>query len=283
MVKLQNVCCSENGSVILNNITFCADKNSTTIIYYDSGSGATSLAKILCGLSSPTSGVALLGNKTANPKESGASLLLSKPVYFKHKSALKNLLVSAKKIKYNGSKEQAQKVLSKFGINPNQKVKKMQTDEQIIFCFARSEFFNKNFIISDDIFRNLTQEQMQNVFSVFKNFIQNKTLVIFDSTKTVDIPNSQKYYLSFGSLYPFEEEPRLWQIYCMTKNPTETHKGTLVESAKKIVIKENNKTYLVNNRSLLAAKERGVQEVLFVLNGEKVVAVFDAMDFERIL
>ena len=283
MIKLENVCYGVSGNVILNKINLNASQNSITIIYYDSGNGATSLAKILCGLSRQTDGEAKINGVNINPKNSGISLLLSKPVFFKRKSALSNLLASAKVVGQKASAEIAKKALESFGVNPKQKVRKMSQSEKLLFSFARSEFFGKKIVIADDILRGLTKEEVEIILPLFNKYLSDKTVIIFDSTKNIDYKSASKYYLSFGSLYPFEKEPKLWQIYCMTKNPSEKHFGKLEVNGKKIVIMDNEKQFILNSEKLKVAKERGVEDVLFIMDGNKVNAVFDAMDFERIL
>ena len=65
----------------------------------------------------------------------------------------------------------------------------------------------------------------------------------------------------------------------MQEKPAEKHKGVLVENG----IKEGETTFVLKSKKLSEAMAKGTEEVLFSTCKGKVKAVFDAMDFERIL
>ena len=283
MIKLEKVNYEAGDNVILKDVSFFASKNTTSIIYYDSGSGATTFAKILSGLISPNSGSALINNKKINPSEINASLLLSSPIFFKHKSALKNIMRAAKDSKRTISKQASEKVLAEFGIEPKQKPKKLTTTQKILLSFARSSLLEKTTIIADDVFKCLSEDERSEVMPRFISLIHGKTTIILDSTKKIEINGAKKYYLSFGELYTFSKPAKIWQIYELQHKNAQKHIGKIFESENGFCLKEGNKLFFADEKLLKNARLCGVEDVLFDAKKNLVVAAFDAMDFERIL
>lgn len=284
MIKLKDVCYKAWGNVVLNNVSFELKKSSGAIFYYDSGSGATTTAKIVCGLVKANTGEVVVNGKPPVPSEINATLFLSNPIFYKNKTAAKNLILAARHINYKIDKNEIYKIIEEFGLNPKQKPKKMSRVQKLLLALARSKVQKKDLLVFDDVFRDFYDAEIEQVMPVFGNFIANKTVLIFDSTKKIRFNNFDYFYLLFGHVYKFLKDAPIWQIYCMQNSKIEKHSGKIVEKNDKCFIIENDKKFsFKNSKKFKNAFERGVEEVLFGLNGKIVDAVFDAADFERIL
>lgn len=283
MIKFENVGFEVWGNVALNNASFEAKKNKATVVYYRPGSGATSAAKLVCGLARPTAGKVLVGGNEPTPKNINASLFLSEPVFYKNKSAAKNLLVAAKHVGQKVDRSEVVNALDYFGILAKQKPKKMNKVQKLLLSFARSKLLKKNLLVFDDVFKNFDDTEIEQILPVLLDFIKGKTALIFDSTGKIQLQNSEQYYLLFGAFFKFCKKAPIWQIYCM-QNKKEKHVGKIVKQKNGFVVVEGCKEFVVENNELLEkAFERRVEEVLFTASVNVAESVFDAMDFERIL
>ena len=91
ILELKNICYNapDNGKEILNDISFTVDTNSFVVITGPNGGGKSSLAKVVAGIITPTSGQVIFDGKditelsiTERAKE-GISIAFQQPVRFK--------------------------------------------------------------------------------------------------------------------------------------------------------------------------------------------------------
>ena len=148
MIKFENVGFEVWENVALNNASFEAKKNRATVVYYSPGSGASSAAKIVCGLAKPTNGNVFVCGKEPAPRDINASLLLSEPIFYNSKSAAKNLLVAAKHVGQKVDRSEVANALDYFGILAKQKPKKMNKVQKLLLSFARSKLLKKDLLNS---------------------------------------------------------------------------------------------------------------------------------------
>lgn len=284
ILKATNITAYNGSYLALFGVNFCAKQNSTHIIYYQSRGGATTLAKILCGLKQPSEGGVTISNKQATAQTSNTSLLLSSPVFFNHKSAQKNLEY-AQKIIGDFSQNVAQ-ILKWHNINPKQKPAHMSTYQKQLLQILRAQISNKKIIIADNIFSNLTQAETNNLLPVFENLTQNKTTIILTTNTEFTKKGAICHTLYCGELHikpkSISNAQNLFALNVFFKNAKllcgSLQKRGKIKCGKQSVVPPNPK-------ATAEAASRGISKVVFVpksKNNMAPKAVFDLSDGYKI-
>ena len=119
MLELKNICFEKDGKKILDNINLKFEKHKFYVITGPNGSGKSSLAKIIMGITKPTSGVILLNGQNITdlsiPERAklGVGYAFQIPALFKGITVFKLLeIASGKKL----TSEEACALLSKTGL-----------------------------------------------------------------------------------------------------------------------------------------------------------------------
>lgn len=283
MIKFDKVDYAINNNIVLHNASLLVRSGGVTIVYCEREGGATTCAKLMCGLLSPTTGDVHVNGEAPSPQTVGASLLLADPIFVSKKTCLQNLEYAAKQNNVAISSETFAKVLAEFGLQPNQKPKKLSAKEKQLLAIARARVLNKKIVIADDILRNVPQEEKQIVLKELLEMSKGKTLVIFSSDNSLRIAGATKKYLHFGRFYSFLKPYQILQIHSMMEPASKTGEGTLKIKNKAVCIETAGKIFEVQNPSkaiMRAAKER--EKVYYICKQCKIAAVYDYTDKQRL-
>ena len=282
MIKLLNVDYSINGSIVLHGALLVVPQQKKVVVYYDREGGATTICKLVCGLEKPTSGIVEINGKCPTPQTVGATLLLAEPIFYKNKNAIKNLMCSAKAVGIMIDKKQIENLLFEYGILPYKKPKKMDAKEKLYLSFARARMFDKKIVVADDIFRNITNQDLPEVLEKFLQLIKGKTTLLFSSNPAVVLSGATKKYLHFGRLYDFVRPAPILQIQKLLNPKKVIKEGSLICKNKKIFIECENESFEVKKPSIrtkTSAKEH--EKVYFAVSNKQITDIFDHMDNER--
>lgn len=189
---------------VISNFSFTFEAGKKYAVIGANGSGKTTLLNLIAGLESYDSGSIKIGDKERNKlstEGANISYILESPLFFEHKSVLKNLEYVNKVEGKNLSQEELVRIIEKFNLNPNDKVKKLTYIEKLLLSFARIEVKKSDILLIDlnEIVSkmNLESDVFKDVFLWLKNF--SGTVVVvenganFASKFTDDI-----LFLNFG-------------------------------------------------------------------------------------
>ena len=276
MICFKNVHFEINTNSILRGVDLKIEEKDMVIIYFEREAGASTIAKLACGLLCPSKGEVEVFGKHPTPKTVNASLLISEPALLNRKSALKNICFA---LKQYGEKLQTEQVfifLKQYGMNASIKPKRMSLKEKILLQIARAKILNKKIIIADDIFRDIDDEGVKEIMPYFLDLIKDKTALIFSSNTTFELKDATEKYLNFGRLYDFVEPCPILQIEKMM-HPERVYVLGVFKQDKILTEKGNIKANNLSKRL-----EDGDEVVVSMQNG-KMCNIFDGIDFERIL
>lgn len=284
MIELKNIQFKYGDNFKLINIDLNILKNDKVVIYYRSGGGATTLAKIICGLVSPTNGTVLIERENYNLKSNKISLLLKNPLFLNKKSAFYNLKFAFLTKQIYFDELEIKRVLKIFNINYKTKPCNMDKNQKILLAFARAYLLKKEIMIIDDIFYGLDSNQIKELLPYFYLLINNKTVVFFDSTYTI-FDSFKRKSLVWGSLYDVNDKAIVLSAYLLHFSNYKCVKATLIRFCE-------NKAYFKSDTNDLfkvdfyKSQENicdYIEDVFLVFNTKnKLVAIFDAMDEKKI-
>ena len=284
-IVFNNVSFNYNGNYILDNISLTIKDGEKVCIFTKSGEGASTIAKLCCGLLKPSNGLVLLNQLVANIQSLNVSLLLKNPLLFNNKTAYKNMTYVDKVQSRCIDEYKIKKILDEYEISSGLKPKKMSICLKLLLTFARADYANKNHIVADDIFSKLTENDFAIIYEKFINLIQNKTVLII-SSKNYEFNEFVKYALVCGKLYKIpsrveqtnifsvrrlinKNEP--YRVMQVLKNESETF---LSDNSLKYKLSKNQQKYLIDNE---------IEKVYSILDEEdNIVAIFDFIGEEQI-
>ncbi|MBR2966688.1 MAG: ABC transporter ATP-binding protein [Clostridia bacterium] len=159
---------------LLTNLSFCL-QNGTNTVLCDYQSGKTTIAKLLMGQISPTSGAILWNGQPLEQMglaERGILYLPKQPVFFNGKSVFFNLAypLRVRKTPKKQIEQIVMKVANQLGIENllKTKVGKLTGQQKLQVALARGLTVQRQVVVLDGFLEQLDQQQKQQVFSLLQ-------------------------------------------------------------------------------------------------------------------
>lgn len=178
-LKVKNVNLSFNNNEILKELNLTIDQGNFVAITGASGSGKTSLLRVICGLESPNQGEIILDNSLLSNKEifiptekRNIGLVIQEKVLFPHLNARQNIEfgVSSKTDKQNLSNEIMEK------LNIKQLAEKypheLSGGESQRVALARSIVIKPKLLMLDEPFTGLDKDLKMKIYPEIKSILQ---------------------------------------------------------------------------------------------------------------
>lgn len=178
-LKVKNVNLSFNNNEILKELNLTIDQGNFVAITGASGSGKTSLLRVICGLESPNQGEIILDNSLLSNKEifiptekRNIGLVIQEKVLFPHLNARQNIEfgISSKTDKQNLSNEIMEK------LNINQLAEKypheLSGGESQRVALARSIVMKPKLLMLDEPFTGLDKDLKMKIYPEIKSILQ---------------------------------------------------------------------------------------------------------------
>lgn len=178
-LKVKNVNLSFNNNEILKELNLTIDQGNFVAITGASGSGKTSLLRVICGLESPNQGEIILDNSLLLNKEifiptekRNIGLVIQEKVLFPHLNARQNIEfgISSKTDKQNLSNEIMEK------LNIKQLAEKypheLSGGESQRVALARSIVMKPKLLMLDEPFTGLDKDLKMKIYPKIKSILQ---------------------------------------------------------------------------------------------------------------
>lgn len=178
-LKVKNVNLSFNNNEILKELNLTIDQGNFVAITGASGSGKTSLLRVICGLESPNQGEIILDNSLLSNKEifiptekRNIGLVVQEKVLFPHLNARQNIEfgISSKTDKQNLSNEIMEK------LNIKQLAEKypheLSGGESQRVALARSIVMKPKLLMLDEPFTGLDKDLKMKIYPEIKSILQ---------------------------------------------------------------------------------------------------------------
>ena len=178
-LKVKNVNLSFNNNEILKELNLTIDQGNFVAITGASGSGKTSLLRVICGLESPNQGEIILDNSLLLNKEifipaekRNIGLVIQEKVLFPHLNARQNIEfgISSKTDKQNLSNEIMEK------LNIKQLAEKypheLSGGESQRVALARSIVMKPKLLMLDEPFTGLDKDLKMKIYPEIKSILQ---------------------------------------------------------------------------------------------------------------
>lgn len=178
-LKVKNVNLSFNNNEILKELNLTIDQGNFVAITGASGSGKTSLLRVICGLESPNQGEIILDNSLLLDKEifiptekRNIGLVIQEKVLFPHLNARQNIEfgISSKTDKQNLSNEIMEK------LNIKQLAEKypheLSGGESQRVALARSIVMKPKLLMLDEPFTGLDKDLKMKIYPEIKSILQ---------------------------------------------------------------------------------------------------------------
>ena len=178
-LKVKNVTLSFNNNEILKELNLTIDQGNFVAITGASGSGKTSILRVICGLESPNQGEIILDNSLLLNKEifiptekRNIGLVIQEKVLFPHLNARQNIEfgISSKTDKQNLSNEIMEK------LNIKQLAEKypheLSGGESQRVALARSIVMKPKLLMLDEPFTGLDKDLKMKIYPEIKSILQ---------------------------------------------------------------------------------------------------------------
>ena len=182
-LEVKNLCYSHyKQPLCLKDISFSMQKNETLIVLGHDEMGKTTLLNTVSGFDSRYFGsVQLEGVEVKNipDEDKGFSIVYEEPILI-NGTIEKNLDFVCKTLGIKKEREEKQEILSKFNISQDlkTKVKKLSYVEKVKLNLARIYIKQSRFVFIDDIFKNLSAEEAEEVLSLVREVTKNSTNIL---------------------------------------------------------------------------------------------------------
>ncbi len=160
---------------LLNNLSFCLHKGTNTVLC-DYQSGKTTIAKLLMGQISPTSGTILWSGHPLEQfglEQRGILYLPKTPVFFNSRSVFHNLAypLRVRKTPKKQILQIVEQVANQLGISNLLKTKvcKLTAEQQLQVALARGLTVQRQVVVLDGFLEQFNQQQKQQVFSLLQH------------------------------------------------------------------------------------------------------------------
>jgi len=182
-LKVKNIDLSFGKEKILNGLNLEIEKGSVVAVTGESGSGKTSLLRVICGLESPSNGEIVLDTKTLfNDKISiptekrNIGLVIQEKVLFPHLDVRKNIEFGISK---KDSKEDlSNEIMEKLNISDLAKKypHELSGGESQRVALGRSIIMTPKVLMLDEPFTGLDKKLKTKIYPVIKSILQDNKI-----------------------------------------------------------------------------------------------------------
>lgn len=195
----------------LSNINLNIDKGETVALLGPKDSGKTCLLRLLAGLEKPDRGEIYVKDipieKLDYQTDISMGYIPYKSNFFEKKTVYDNLkyVLDIRKTEKNVIEEKINKAIIDFRIESiaSQKVYKLSLYEKYLASIARLSFRKLDVVLIDNIFEELTQQEVKELLKLFKKYFINKNTAVIIATSDENIAKSiatRTLVLEFGAI-----------------------------------------------------------------------------------
>ena len=182
-LKVKNIDLSFGKEKILNGLNLEIEKGSVVAITGESGSGKTSLLRVICGLESPSNGEIVLDTQTLfNDKISvptekrNIGLVIQEKVLFPHLDVRKNIEFGISK--KNSKEDLSNEIMEKLNISDLAKKypHELSGGESQRVALGRSIIMTPKVLMLDEPFTGLDKKLKAKIYPVIKSILQDNKI-----------------------------------------------------------------------------------------------------------
>ena len=182
-LKVKNIDLSFGKEKILNGLNLEIEKGSVVAITGESGSGKTSLLRVICGLESPSNGEIILDTQTLfNDKISvptekrNIGLVIQEKVLFPHLDVRKNIEFGISK--KNSKEDLSNEIMEKLNISDLAKKypHELSGGESQRVALGRSIIMTPKVLMLDEPFTGLDKKLKTKIYPVIKSILQDNKI-----------------------------------------------------------------------------------------------------------
>jgi len=188
MIKLNNISHSYDSKQVLENLSLEIEPNKLTCLLGGSGSGKTTILRIIAGLENPQYGEVSINSKvfTSNnkiivsPNKRNLGFIFQDLALWPHLSVFDNIAFGLKERKENNIREKVNEILGYFGINelsvkfPNQ----LSGGQKQLVAISRSLVLKPDVLLMDEPLNNLDVKLKRRILDYIKKLKQEFNLTI---------------------------------------------------------------------------------------------------------
>ena len=209
-LKVKNIDLSFGKEKILNGLNLEIEKGSVVAITGESGSGKTSLLRVICGLESPSNGEIVLDTQTLfNDKISvptekrNIGLVIQEKVLFPHLDVRKNIEFGISK--KNSKEDLSNEIMEKLNISDLAKKypHELSGGESQRVALGRSIIMSPKVLMLDEPFTGLDKKLKTKIYPVIKSILQDNkitSLMVTHDLKEVRALADKCFNLQSGKL-----------------------------------------------------------------------------------
>lgn len=209
-LSLQNISLDLDNKEILKGLNLQVDKGEFIAITGASGSGKTSLLRIICGLESPKEGEILLDNMiifnkgiSVPTEKRNIGLVIQEKVLFPHLTARKNIEFGLSKSSSNES--HVDEILHHLNITKlaNKFPHELSGGESQRVALARSIVMKPKLLLLDEPFTGLDTELKSNIYPEIQSILKNNmitSLMVTHDLNEVKALSDKCFNLDSGKL-----------------------------------------------------------------------------------
>lgn len=212
MIKVRNLNFAYTKEYnILYNISFEIKNNETIFIYGEQESGRSTLLRILTGIEEPTSGEVIYDNlpvsKEIFKNDVALGFVPEKLAYIENKSVYKNLeyILNIRKVNKVLRDVKINNALKCYNLEPlkNEKIKNLGRFDRLKVALARLSLRKLDYIIIDDVFKDLPLSDIDYFITELKNLIKSNNaaaIIVSDNPDIAKKLDCKNYKLENGVL-----------------------------------------------------------------------------------
>ena len=210
LLKLKKICFEIDSNLILKDINLEIDEGNFVSIIGKSGSGKTSLLKIISGLKKQTKGSIILNNTILSdddtfvePESRNLGLVVQEKVLFPHLNVLSNVEFGIPK--ENNKREKAVEMLNKFHISSlmEKYPHEISGGEAQRVALARTLVTKPQVLLLDEPFSGLDQSLKDGIYPDIKKILKDNnisTIMVSHDLDEVKSLSNKIYELKNGTL-----------------------------------------------------------------------------------
>ena len=188
MIRLKNIKHSYGTKLVLNNINLDIESQKITCILGSSGSGKTSILRLISGLEKPNKGeISIDGQLLSNdnkilvlPKQRGLGFIFQDLALWPHFTVYKNIAFALTEQKEKHVKDKVLEMLKTFNLEEyaNKYPHQLSGGEKQLLAIARALVLKPKILLMDEPLSNLDVKLKRKMLGIIKDLKQNFDLSI---------------------------------------------------------------------------------------------------------